>query len=94
MPGNVAEKAALPKHIHIVTSLPTTAVGKLFKPALAMAEMESVVREEAAACGLVVKYCQAVRDEKRGVVLNWSAEGDPRQLLSRLERYSFSHEMV
>lgn len=59
----VAEKTALPKHIHIVTSLPTTVVGKLFKQALAMSEMESVFREEAAACGLVVKYCLAVRDE-------------------------------
>ncbi|HXE39771.1 MAG TPA: AMP-binding protein, partial [Azonexus sp.] len=90
----VAEKAALPKHIHIVSSLPMTAVGKIFKPALAMTEMESILREEATACGLVVKQCQAVRDERKGVVLNWSVEGDPRGLISRLEKYSFSHEMV
>jgi acyl-CoA synthetase (AMP-forming)/AMP-acid ligase II len=90
----VAEKAALPKYIHIVSSLPMTAVGKIFKPALAMSEMESIVREEAAACGLVVRHCQAVRDERKGVVLNWSVEGDPGELISRLEKYSFSHEMV
>jgi acyl-CoA synthetase (AMP-forming)/AMP-acid ligase II len=90
----VAEKAALPKHIHIVSSLPMTAVGKIFKPALAMAEMESIVREEAAACGLALKHCQAVRNESKGVVLNWSVEGDPRALILRLEKYSFSHEMV
>jgi hypothetical protein len=71
-----------------------TAVGKIFKPALAMAEMESIVREEAAACGLALKHCQAVRNESKGVVLNWSVEGDPRALILRLEKYSFSHEMV
>jgi len=90
----VAEKAALPKTIHIVSSLPMTAVGKIFKPALAMTEMESIVREEAETCGLFVKHCQAIRDERKGVVLKWSVDGDPRALILRLEKYSFSHEMV
>lgn len=90
----VVEKAALPKRIHIVSSLPMTAVGKIFKPALAMSEMESILREEAEACGLIVSYCQAVRDERKGVVLNWSVDGDPGALISRLEKYSFSHEKV
>ena len=89
----VVEKAAVPKRIHVVSSLPTTAVGKIFKPALTMAEMESVLKEEAATCGLVVKHCQVVRDERKGLVLNWSVEGDPKELISRLGRYSFSHEM-
>ena len=90
----VAEKAALPKRIHVVTSLPMTAVGKIFKPALTMAEMESVLREEAAACGVALVHCQAVRDERRGVVLNWAIEGDPTELLARLNKYSFAHEMA
>jgi acyl-coenzyme A synthetase/AMP-(fatty) acid ligase len=88
-----AEKAALPKRVHIVPSLPTTGVGKIFKPALVMAEMESVFREEAVACGVVVKRCEAVRDEYRGLVLRWSVAGDPKELISRLDKYSFAHEM-
>ena len=90
----VAEKAALPRRVHIVTSIPTTAVGKIFKPALSMAEMESVLREEAAACGVILVHCQAVRDERRGIVLNWSAEKDPGELITRLNKYAFAHERV
>jgi fatty-acyl-CoA synthase len=89
----VAEKAAQPKRIHIVPSLPITAVGKIFKPALAMAEMESVLREEGA-CGLVVTHCEAVRNERTGTVLRWSVEGDPKRLISRLEQYAFAQEMI
>lgn len=91
---SVAEKAALPKHVHIVTTLPTTAVGKIFKPALTMAEMESVLREEAAACGVTLTHCQATADARRGIVLSWSAEGDPVELLARLNKYAFTHERV
>jgi acyl-CoA synthetase (AMP-forming)/AMP-acid ligase II len=90
----VLEKAAVPKRIHIVDSLPTTAVGKIFKPALIGREMESVLKEEAANCGAVVTYCETVRDERRGAVLKWSVEGDPEKLISRLDKYSFNNEMV
>jgi len=92
--AQVAEKAAIPKRIHLVPNLPITAVGKIFKPALAEKEMESVLREEAEACGLVVTFCHVVRDDQKGAVLNWSVEGDPAELVSRLERYAFAQEMV
>lgn len=90
----VPEKAAVPKRIYILPSLPTTAVGKIFKPALTMAQLESVLKEEAAACGLSVRHCQAVMDQRRGIVLNWSVEGDPKDLVLRLAKYSFSHRML
>jgi fatty-acyl-CoA synthase len=48
----LAERAAWPKAVHIMTALPTTAVGKTFKPALTLMEIESVVREECAAAGV------------------------------------------
>jgi hypothetical protein len=85
---------ALPKRINIVPHLPTTGVGKIFKPALVMAEMESVFREEAQACELVVEHCEVVRDEHRGLLLRWSVEGDPRELISRLDKYAFAQEMA
>lgn len=90
----VAEMTALPKRINIVPHLPTTGVGKIFKPALVMAEMESVFREEAQACELVVEHCEVVRDEHRGLLLRWSVEGDPRELISRLDKYAFAQEMA
>lgn len=89
----VAEKAACPKRIHVVSSLPTTAVGKIFKPALSMAEMESVVSDEAQACGLELTYCRAERDDRRGVVVKWSVSGDPAALTARLDKYAFHCEV-
>lgn len=90
----VAEQAAVPKRIYLLPSLPTTAVGKIFKPALTMAELESVVMEEATACGLSMSYCKAIQDPKKGYVVKWSVDGDPEPLVSRLGKYSFSNEMV
>jgi hypothetical protein len=40
----ISERAAIPKRIKISSSLPTTAVGKLFKPALVEREIEETVR--------------------------------------------------
>ncbi|MNZ71891.1 hypothetical protein D3C78_902580 [compost metagenome] len=59
-----------------------------------MAEMESVVREEAQAGGLELTYCQAERDDHRGIVVKWSVAGDPTALAARLDKYAFHCEMV
>lgn len=56
--------------------------------------MESVLREEAAACGVAVTYCLAGRDPLSGVVLRWAVDGDPQALISRLGRYAFAQEMI
>lgn len=90
----VAEKAACPKRVFVVPALPTTAVGKIFKPALSMAQMESVVRDEAQACGVELTLCQAEHDDRLGVVVRWSVSGDPVALAARLNKYAFHCEMV
>lgn len=42
---NVGERAAIPKAVHIVESLPVTAVGKIFKPQLIWLETEKVLND-------------------------------------------------
>lgn len=42
--ANVAERAAIPKAILVMAALPTTAVGKIFKPALEMKEIEGCIK--------------------------------------------------
>ncbi|MCI4667621.1 MAG: acyl-CoA synthetase [Bacteroidia bacterium] len=42
----IGERAAIPKHIHIVDELPTTAVGKIFKPDLVRREIKEVFEGE------------------------------------------------
>lgn len=90
--AQVAERAAWPKHIHIVDALPTTAIGKIFKPALTLQEMESVVRDEAQAAGTALSWCQASQDPRIGAVVRWRATGDGEALSNRLARYTFKHE--
>jgi fatty-acyl-CoA synthase len=46
---HIGERAAIPKRIHLVTDLPVTAVGKIFKPALVQREIEDALAHEVAA---------------------------------------------
>ncbi len=78
----IPERAAWPKHIRIVQTLPTTAVGKIFKPALMRREVEALVRDEAEACGGTLSHCEAVQDPRLGLVLKWSARKRAKELSS------------
>ncbi len=92
--SRVAERAAWPKHVRIVDTLPTTAIGKIFKPALTLQEMASVVREEAQALGVTLSSCEATQDPRIGAVVRWRAVGPGDQLSKRLARYTFRQEQV
>ncbi|HEV6966346.1 acyl-CoA synthetase [Roseateles sp.] len=92
--AQVAERAAWPKHIYVVESLPTTAIGKIFKPALTLRELESVVREEAEAVGAELANCEAVQDPRAGILVRWRATGKGEELGARLSRYTFKQERV
>lgn len=92
--SHVAERAARPKHVRIVDTLPTTAIGKIFKPALTLQEMASVVREEAQALGMTLSSCEATQDPRIGAVVRWRAVGPGDQLSKRLARYTFRQEQV
>lgn len=88
----IAERAAHPKRIHIVDVLPTTVIGKIFKPTLIQQEVESVFMEEAAKLGVRDARAKACQDVKLGLVLRWHADGDVTALKASLDRYIFKHE--
>jgi len=44
--SHIQEKAAIPKTIHIIKEMPTTAVGKVFKPQLTWWQVEEVITSE------------------------------------------------
>jgi fatty-acyl-CoA synthase len=48
----IAEKAAVPKHITVIETMPLTAVGKIFKPELRKLEIIAAIREELAKAGI------------------------------------------
>lgn len=89
---HISERAAVPKRIEILPSLPVTSVGKLFKPALQQREIERVIQQEAAAAGIAVSVTMS-QDPRRGLVAH--VEGKNSQRLSMaLGRYAFAVDYV
>ena len=75
----IPERAAVPKRIKISSSLPTTAVGKLFKPALVEREIEETVRAEADRVGAAVISVTVDRDPNVGLRAIVRAAAAPRR---------------
>jgi fatty-acyl-CoA synthase/long-chain acyl-CoA synthetase len=92
---HITERAAIPKAVHIVPALPLTAVGKIFKPTLQMAEVAMVVRAEATALGVALSEVHVEQDPKLGIVANYRlAEGDGEQLAAALGRHIFRSRLL
>ena len=85
---HISERAAVPKRIEILPSLPVTSVGKLFKPALQQREIERVIRQEAASAAVEVEVSVS-QDPRRGLVARVHGEQGKR-LAVVLGRYAFA----
>lgn len=73
---HIHERAAIPKHIEVLTELPKTAVGKVFKPdlrKLAITRVYNAVLEEN---GHPVKVVNVIEDKKRGLVAQFEKSGE------------------
>jgi fatty-acyl-CoA synthase len=92
--SSIRERAAWPKEIKIVSALPTTPVGKIFKPALILHEMEALAAQEAKACGATLSYSEALQDARVGLMLKWSASARSDELKARLDKYAFHHQQI
>ena len=76
------------------TSLPTTAVGKLFKPALVEREIEETVRAEAERAGVAIASISVERDPQRGLRAIVVSQADGAGLKAALDRYAFASEVT
>lgn len=65
---HIHERAAVPKHIEILNTLPKTAVGKVFKPDLRKRAITRVYDKALEDAGLHVHVSEVVEDSKRGLV--------------------------
>ncbi|WP_109481264.1 acyl-CoA synthetase [Paraburkholderia sp. C35] len=86
---SIAERAAVPKRIEIVDSLPLTAVGKIYKPALVQREIKRAIVAEAHAAGIEDIAVEMVVDGRRGVVARIRTGTKQQTLTQRLSRYTF-----
>jgi fatty-acyl-CoA synthase len=87
--AQISERAAVPKRIEVLDTLPLTAVGKIFKPALQQREIARVVREEARALGIHELSVEVVQDARRGLVAQVAGGAQRENLARALGRYSF-----
>ncbi len=90
----IPEKAATPKRVKISPSLPMTAVGKLFKPALIEREIEETVRAEAKKVGAKLSCVRVERDPHSGLRAVVAAADCADALRDALGRYAFKSEVT
>ena len=91
---SIGERAAVPKSVRIVPQIPVTAVGKIFKPALVVREIEDIVRREAEAAGVAIDAVAVINDAKRGMVAQVRTHGEAPSLRAALGRYTFAAEFT
>ena len=72
--------------------LPLTPVGKLFKPALVMREIEALVAEEALRVGIAIDRVAVRQDVGHGYIAKVSLSRDAGQLFAALAEYPFRTE--
>ena len=65
---HIQERAAVPKHIEVLSELPKTAVGKIFKPDLRRMAISRVLDAALAEAGISARVAGVVEDKKRGLV--------------------------
>ena len=91
---HIPERAAIPKQVKIIPSLPVTGVGKIFKPALQQREIETTVRGEAAQVGAAIGEIWFERDPRLGQFVRVRASAGAAPLRAALGRYAFKYEVL
>lgn len=92
--ARIPERAAHPKSVKVLPALPVTPVGKIFKPALSMLEIEDVVRTEAETAGIRLKSLAVIQDSRRGLLARIAVDGDTAPLNQTLGTYAFQTEFL
>ena len=100
---HIGERAAVPKAVHIIETLPLTPVGKIFKPALRWDVIEKVYDQELQALGdLVEKVAVRAREDKVhgtrvDIVVTPAAGSDAAAIRQKigdiLARYTLTYEV-
>lgn len=94
--AEITERAAIPKHIRLIASMPLTGVGKIFKPALKLMEAESAASEALGQAGVSTRAIAARDDKQLGLVVQVSLgkPDDRDNAAAVLGQFSFKSEIV
>lgn len=92
---NMHERGTAPVHIEILETMPLTAVGKIFKPALRAQTIERVLTAAGREAGCATEV-GVVNDKRRGLVAEVSLQGtEPQQAAARaaLDQFAVNCEL-
>ncbi|WP_390349051.1 acyl-CoA synthetase [Variovorax boronicumulans] len=90
----IAEPAAMPKRLQLVDALPLTAIGKIFKPALVMQEIEDVVSTAAQAHEAQLLHVRVKQDPRHGYIASVTVQGRSPGFEQHLARFGFRSEVA
>ncbi|MNQ79273.1 AMP-binding domain protein [compost metagenome] len=90
----IAEPAAMPKRLQLVDALPLTAIGKIFKPALVMQEIEDVVRTAAQAHEAQLLHVRVKQDPRHGYLASVTVQARSPGFEQHLARFGFRSEVA
>ncbi|MDH2327584.1 acyl-CoA synthetase [Cereibacter sp. SYSU M97828] len=82
--ARISERAAVPKHVEVMTALPKTAVGKVFKPDLRRMAIRRIYDAALAEAGLESRVVEVVEDKKLGLVAMLAPGADPGRVQEAL----------
>ncbi|WP_347310659.1 acyl-CoA synthetase [Defluviimonas sp. SAOS-178_SWC] len=87
---HIQERAAVPKYIEVLSELPKTAVGKIFKPDLRKRAIQRIYDAVLAEAGFAVRVREVTEDKKRGLVARLERTGavDEEALRHKLGEYT------
>lgn len=94
--ARIGERAALPKHIRVVQEVPTTAVGKIFKPALRYREIRETLWEALEQAGVTVADMTVDEAPGKGTGVSVTLDRGQDEAMAGvvLGRYSFPFTFV
>ena len=92
---HIGERAAVPKSVTILTAIPLTDVGKIFKVPLRLREIESIVGDEANKLSIKIVALVARQDAQRGLVAEVTVSTEEVALMrTALGRYTFASSVT
>lgn len=94
--SQMAERAAVPKAIHVVDAMPLTGVGKIFKPELRRREVADSLRDALREAGVRASGIDVIDDSRAGLraVVTLADVADERRAREVLGRFPFRFEIT
>ena len=87
--NKISEMAAVPKYIEIITEMPLTAVGKIFKPELRKRAITRIYNNALATAGVSATVSKVEEDPREGLKAHITGASNPKAIGMVLDPFTF-----